>query len=51
MYEDQSGTAEEQMKRMGHYEEYIMRPSYNAAFDNDEEYIQFRDNLSDYSTK
>ena len=48
MYEDQSGTAEEQMKRMGHYEEYIMRPSYNAAFDNDEEYIQFRDNLSDY---
>lgn len=49
MYEDQSGTAEEQMKRMGHYEEYTMRPSYNAASDNDEEYIQLRDNVSDYS--
>tara|TARA_R110002167_G_scaffold159573_5_gene355226 strand:+ start:2680 stop:10284 length:7605 start_codon:yes stop_codon:yes gene_type:complete len=49
MYEDQSGTAEDQMRRMNHYEEYTMRPSYDAAFENDEEYIQTRDNFSDYS--
>lgn len=49
MYEDQSGTAEEQLKRMQDYEDYTLRPSYTAAFENDEEYIQFRDNVSDYS--
>jgi len=49
MYEDKSGTAEEQMKRMGHYEEYTMRPSYSAAYENDEEYRQLRNNSSDYA--